>query len=67
MSLGTLTIEETVSEIREALRQYIESTYHVGHPVLIEQRRSLLENEGVLFRAPFLESTPRYEIGRQFA
>lgn len=67
MSLGSLTIQETVSEIRGALRQYIEATYHVGHPSLIDQRRVLLDEEGVLFRAPFIESTPRYQTDRSFA
>jgi Lhr-like helicase len=60
------TIEETVSKIRSSLRDYIEATYHVGHPTVIAQRRQLLDLEGVLFRAPFLESTPRYQAGRSF-
>ena len=34
---------------------------------MIEQRRALLEQEGVLFREPFIESTPRYQTGDGFA
>ena len=61
------TIAETISEIREALREYIEATYHIGHPDLVAQRHALLEQEGVLFRAPYIESTPRYTATRSFA
>jgi ATP-dependent helicase YprA (DUF1998 family) len=61
------TIAETIAKIRAALRDYIEATYHIGHPTLIGQRRELLEQEGVLFRAPFIESTPRYTAERRFA
>lgn len=64
---ATRTIAETITEIRAALRDYIEATYHVGHPAVIQQRRNLLEGEGVLFRAPFIESTPRYQTNRRFA
>lgn len=60
------TIAETIDEIQAALRDYIEATYHVGHPTVIEQRRQLLTSEGVLFRAPYIESTPRYRTNRRF-
>lgn len=61
------TIAETITAIQDALREYIEATYHVGHPAVIEQRRRLLGQEGVLFKAPFIESTPRYTADRLFA
>lgn len=63
----TLTISETISEIRVALQDYIEATYHIGNPTLVAQRRVLLDQEGVLFRAPYIESTPRYTVTRPFA
>ena len=66
MASEDTTIAETVDEIRAALRDYIEATYHVGHPAVIERRRALLEEEGVIFRAPFIESTPRYQPGKRF-
>ena len=66
MTSDALTITETISEIQAALRDYIEATYHVGSPAVIKQRRVLLEQEGVLFRAPFIESTPRYVANRRF-
>ncbi|MBC9937035.1 MULTISPECIES: DEAD/DEAH box helicase [unclassified Leucobacter] len=62
-----LTIAETIEHIQKALRDYIEATYHVGHPMVINQRRQLLEEEGVIFREPFIESTPRYRTERKFA
>lgn len=61
------TIAETVTKIQAALRDYIEATYHIGHPALIKQRRALLEEEGVLGRSPFIESTPRYKTERTFS
>jgi ATP-dependent helicase YprA (DUF1998 family) len=61
------TIAETIDDIQAALRDYIEATYHVGHPMVIEQRRQLLDEDGVIFREPFIESTPRYRTERKFA
>lgn len=63
----TLTISETITKIRAELQDYIEATYHVGDPALVGQRRVLLEQEGVLFREPYIESTPRYTVTRPFA
>ena len=67
MTAEAPTIAETVTQIQDALREYIEATYHVGHPALIERRRALLEQQGVLFREPYIESTPRYQTGDGFA
>ena len=67
MTADAPTIAETITKIQAALRDYIEATYHVGHPTLIQQRQVLLKEEGVLFRAPFIESTPRYQTNRRFA
>lgn len=67
MTSQALTISETIGEIRTALREYIEATYHIGHPSIIRQRQLLLDRQGNIFQAPFLESTPRYTPGRKFA
>lgn len=61
-----LTIGETIHELQRALRDYIQATYHISDPTLIEQRQQLLESEGVIYRRPFLESTPRYRPGKAF-
>lgn len=67
MTTRALTIAETIAEIRSALSEYIEATYHIGHPSLIRQRQLILDTEGNTYRAPFLESTPRYTPGKHFA
>lgn len=67
MTSNALTIAETIDQIRKALRGYIEATYHIGHPSIIRQRQLLLDKQGNIFQAPFLESTPRYTAGKRFA
>jgi ATP-dependent helicase YprA (DUF1998 family) len=62
----SLTIGETTQQIHQALRDYIEATYHISHPTLVAQRRQLLESPGVIHQQPFIESTPRYKTGTVF-
>jgi len=62
-----LTIGETTQELHRALRDYIEATYHVSHRTLVDQRRALLDELGVIHQRPYLESTPRYKPGKTFA
>jgi Lhr-like helicase len=59
----SLTIGETIQKLHQAVRDYIEAAYHVSHPILVKQRRKLLEEPGVIHQRPYLESTPRYEPG----
>lgn len=61
------TIAQTIAEMQSALQEYIEATYHVGHPAVIAQRRALLEADGVIFQPPYIESTPRYQASKRFA
>ncbi|MCY4516194.1 MAG: DEAD/DEAH box helicase [Acidimicrobiaceae bacterium] len=67
MRTEALTIGETIDEIRRALQDYIEATYHISHPALVEQRKKLLDEPGAIFQAPFLESTPRYKTGKRYS
>lgn len=67
MSGEALTVSQTAEEIRVALRRYIEATYHIGHRELIRRRGELLDQEGVIFQSPYIESTPRYAKGKAFA
>lgn len=60
------TVHETANDLKQALIEYIEATYHIADPVLLLQRRKLLEQDGVVHQAPFLESTPRYMPGDEF-
>jgi len=61
-----LTIGETIQQLHHALRDYIEATYHVSNPMLVAQRRKLLEEPGVIHQRPYLESTPRYKTAVPF-
>lgn len=61
-----LTIGETIHQLQCALQDYIEATYHISHPKLVEQRHALLQQLGVIHQRPYLESTPRYTLGSFF-
>jgi len=67
MSGDARTVGDSITEIRRTLQDYIEATYHIGGPSLVEQRRRLLEQDGVLFQAPYIESTQRYTASVPFA
>lgn len=59
----TLTIGETIHQLHQAVQDYIEAAYHVSHPILVQQRRQLLEEPGIIHQRPYLESTPQYKQG----
>ena len=62
-----LTIQENIEQLRRALCDYIEATYHIGAPSLIRQRKELLDRPGAISQIPYLESTPRYVTGESFS
>lgn len=62
----TTTIQQTIDELRRTFTEYIEATYHIGHPQVVSQRRRLLEQVGGIFQIPYLESTPRYVAGQKY-
>lgn len=64
---NSLTIGETINQLHQSLSEYIEATYHISNPQLIEQRKRLLSKVGVIHQKPYLESTPRYQVGSKFA
>ena len=61
------TIQETIEQLHGALSDYIEATYHISARSLIAQRKILLDKPAVIHQFPYLESTPRYETGEDFA
>jgi Distinct helicase family with a unique C-terminal domain including a metal-binding cysteine cluster len=61
------TVGETIRELHTALRDYIEATYHVSHPSLVQQRHELLDRTAVISQIPYFESTPRYVKTKRFA
>lgn len=62
----TATILETIDELRQTLTDYIEATYHIGHPTMVAQRERLLAEVGGIFQVPYLESTPRYQTKSRY-
>lgn len=63
----TYTIQDTIRQLNASLREYIEATYHISNPALIEQRKQLLNRHGVISQVPYIESTPRYQTGKIFS
>ena len=61
------TIQGTIKQLHGSLRDYIEATYHISSPALIEQRKELLDRAGVIYQIPYIESTPRYQSGERFS
>ena len=55
-----------VNHMREALASYIEATYHLSNPKLVDLRHRLL-TEGGVAQIPYIESTPSYVGDRSFA
>lgn len=60
------TIQETINQLHGSLQDYIEATYHISAPSLIARRKALLGRDGVIYRIPYLESTPKYKTGDTF-
>ncbi|MGB9233879.1 MAG: DEAD/DEAH box helicase [Terriglobales bacterium] len=61
------TINETIRELQQSLSDYIEAAYHISDQRMVSQRRTLLDELGVIHQRPYLESTPRYVSGTKFA
>jgi ATP-dependent helicase YprA (DUF1998 family) len=61
-----LTMGQVADQLKESLIEYIEATYHIAEPLILDQRRQLLDQLGVVHQAPYLESTPRYQTGDKF-
>jgi ATP-dependent helicase YprA (DUF1998 family) len=55
-----------IDRMREALASYIEATYHLSNPKLVDLRRRLLTQGGIA-QTPYVESTPTYVGDRKFA
>ena len=61
------TTQESIKQLHRALSDYIEATYHISAPSLIRQRKELLAQPGIIHQIPYLESTPRYQMGEHLA
>jgi ATP-dependent helicase YprA (DUF1998 family) len=61
------TITQSIGELHSALCDYIEATYHISNPDLVDQRKELLNSIGVIHQKAYLESTPKYVSGDAFS
>ena len=59
------TIQDSIEQLHRALKEYIEATYHISAPSLIRQRQVLLDQSGLIYQVPYLESTPRYKSSKK--
>lgn len=64
---GATSMHETVEQLRVALRDYIEATYHISNAALVRARRQCLDVDGVIAQSAYVESTPRYIAGSRYA
>ena len=55
-----------IEHMREALASYIEATYHLSNPKVVNLRRQILMRRGGIAQTPYIESTPAYVGNRKF-
>lgn len=48
-------------QLREALENYIKSQYFGKSPILLSAIQDKLDQEGVLYQKPYVESSPAYK------
>ena len=48
-------------QLREALENYIKSQYFGKSPILLSAAQNKLNQEGVLYQKPYVESSPAYK------
>ena len=58
---------DSIERLHNRLREYIEAVYHVADAGILDQRRALLERDGVLRQPAFIESTRAYKTGPWYA
>ena len=56
-----------IGNLHRALSAYIEATYHISNPSLVNLRRTVLDRQGTISQQAYLESTPIYQGQRKFA
>src|SRR6266566_1788392 len=59
--------KEVADQLHDGLRRYIEAQYHVRDTGIIEERHALLQEAGTIGQRPYLETTPSYKLGDQYA
>jgi ATP-dependent helicase YprA (DUF1998 family) len=56
-----------LQNLHRALSAYIEATYHISNPSLVDLRRAILDQQGTISQQAYVESTPLYQGRRKFA
>ena len=51
--MSATTIQQTIDELRQTLTEYLEATYHIGHPTMVAQRNRLLKELGGIYQIPY--------------
>ena len=59
-------VHGTYARLAESLRSYLEAQYHIRNEAAIQERRLLLEDAGSVCQVPYVESTPVYELGKEY-
>jgi len=60
-------INEVAERLHGHLARYIEATYHLRDTGVIQERRALLQEPGTIGQRPFVETTPSYASGPNWA
>ena len=67
MNRASFGAREFTRKLQNTLVGYLEAQYHIRDEGLLEQRRNLFREPGILWRTPFLESTPAYETANGYS
>ena len=62
----TRLVFRELEKTQNALIEYIEATYHITNEHLLRRRRELLETNGVVSQLPYIESTAKYDPGKEY-
>lgn len=60
------TINSVAEQLHRKLREYLETQYPISNPELQKKRTLLLDSPGVISSVPYVEATPRYELGSTY-
>jgi len=54
-------VYQELEVLRDSLSEYVQATYHLSHPTLVELRRQQLAEPRTLQQSPWVESSARYQ------
>ena len=50
-------------KLQDGIKRYITSAFGTDSPTFEDERKRLLDQDGVLFQTPYVEPTPFYKSG----